>query len=184
MSDVYLDEYIYATALAKDHGKEVKHWLENAGTKKAIKAVESEILKQCVIKRQGGNFTKQGTWIHNKLLPYFQQWLNVHSIRYEFKKDETEFKLLLESTFKDLLVFEYQKKVDNYYLDFYNEKYNLVIEYDETHHNNVDIKDNDIKREQYLIAKLNCTIIRVKQGEEFQGINQIIKFMMENKINE
>lgn len=81
-------------------------------------------------------------------------------------------------------MFEYQKKVDNYYLDFYNEKYNLVIEYDETHHNNVDIKDNDIKREQYLIAKLNCTIIRVKQGEEFQGINQIIKFMMENKINE
>jgi len=61
-----------------------------------------------------------------------------------------------------------EKFVDGYWVDYYEPTLNLVIEYDERHHNYQ--KDDDIKRQQDIIAVLKCKFIRIHNYENWRDI--------------
>lgn len=58
-----------------------------------------------------------------------------------------------------------------YFVDFYIPEFKLAIEYDEKYHKSQQTKDK--LRQKILEALLDCTFIRVKQGEESLAISQI-----------
>lgn len=176
------DIYFNATQLAKElypnKKIEPRIWLRKSSTLKLLQdlAVKLNIsvdnLYSCI---RGGN--KQGTYIRNELKEFFVNWLN-GGIEPEYKRDELLFKNMLEETLKDICDIKFQFNIDNYRLDFFIEKYNLVIEYDEKYHKEPKIQNKDDVKTLSLLTKYNYSIIRVNQGEELQGINQIIKFIM------
>lgn len=92
---------------------------------------------------------------------------------------EQNFKRMLFSTFKDILEIIPQYRVKNYRIDFFIPKINLAIEFDEKHHRKY-IKE-DIIRQNYIQNKYGIKFIRVKEGEELEGINKILKFMLKTK---
>lgn len=53
-----------------------------------------------------------------------------------------------------------QFEVGGYYVDGYIPEINLVIEVDEKYHDNQ--KEKDLKREEFIRAKLGCRFIRIK----------------------
>ena len=73
-----------------------------------------------------------------------------------------------------------------YRLDFYLEN-TLIIEYDESYHTNQ--KEDDLERikycrdwlaynSEYYSGDWRCPVIRVKQGEELEGLNRIITHLI------
>lgn len=94
-----------------------------------------------------------------------------------------------KTTYDELVFFETEKKVGKYKLDFYFPKFNLVVEYDENHHKYQkqadkereieiikileSINDYDISEDDYLTH-----FIRVQEGKEFEGIINIISYLM------
>lgn len=69
--------------------------------------------------------------------------------------------------------------MDKYIVDFYIPQLELVIEYDEKHHKK-QIKDDKI-RQEYIEEKLGVQFIRVNEGKELQGLNQVIKLLLKNE---
>ncbi len=61
------------------------------------------------------------------------------------------------------IVMETQKYIGTYRVDAYIPEYNLVVEYDETHHTHKANSVEDIKRAQYLFEALGCTILRIPE---------------------
>lgn len=62
-------------------------------------------------------------------------------------------------------------EIDGYFLDGYDKERNIVFEYDEPFHykdieNNI-LEDKDIKRQQYLIKKLNCDFYRYNEKKNY-----------------
>ena len=110
---------------------------------------------------------------------YFEtdEKLNVARIRFEH-----EFGNLLRTSFYGLLNIEDQYSCCNnkYRIDFYDIEKRLAIEYDEGHHANR--INEDISRQNEIEEELNCNFIRVAKGEEFQGINKIITYLMNSKL--
>jgi hypothetical protein len=69
--------YINATEIAKQFDKKPAYWLKTAEAKEYIEAVSrvANIPHEELVEiKQGGKH--QGTWIHNKLMIRFAQWLN------------------------------------------------------------------------------------------------------------
>jgi very-short-patch-repair endonuclease len=110
---------------------------------------------------------------------YFEadEKLNVARIRFEH-----EFGNLLRTSFYGLLNIEDQYSCCNnkYRIDFYDIEKRLAIEYDEEHHANR--INEDINRQKEIEEELGCNFIRVAKGEEFQGINKIITYLINNKL--
>lgn len=95
-------------------------------------------------------------------------------------KYETSFSKILEVIFKDVLEFKPQFYCcGKYFIDFYEPRYNLAIEYDEEQHNHQQYEDK--LRQEEIKQVLKCDFIRVKKGQELQGINNIIKYIIDNK---
>ena len=74
-----------------------------------------------------------------------------------------------------------QYKILNYRIDLYFPKYKLAIECDESHH----YIENDKKRENEIVNKLNCVFIRYKPYDKnfniFKLLNQIYNNIISNK---
>lgn len=72
-----------------------------------------------------------------------------------------------------------EKYVDcGFWVDGYEPKLNLVIEYDESHHFRVDkLKEKDIKREQKIKNELDCKFVRIREEtqEAYRGPNKLIE---------
>ena len=88
---------------------------------------------------------------------------------------------ILLRTFKSIINFSPQYSCCNnkYRIDFYTPKYNLAVEYDEKGHRNK--MSEDKIREQEIHNELGCNFIRVKKGKELEGINNIFKYILNNK---
>lgn len=76
---------------------------------------------------------------------------------------------------------EYHIKELGYFVDYYDKEKNLVIEWDENSHYNVNgsLKENDILRENEIKNHLKCKFYRIKQtnfNEEMviKGLNEYI----------
>ena len=68
---------------------------------------------------------------------------------------------------------QYRVFSGRYRIDYYNPEYNIAVEYDEKHHDYN--KDSDIFRQKEIEKELGCHFFRVKEDEELQGINKIIR---------
>jgi phage anti-repressor protein len=73
-----------------------------------------------------------------------------------------------------------QYKVLNYRIDFYLPELNIAIEYDEKHHNSKKKSDKD--RQNEIEKVLKCDFIRVTEHFEINGINQIIKSVLNKSL--
>ena len=73
-----------------------------------------------------------------------------------------------------------QYKVLNYRIDFYLPELNIAIEYDEKHHNSKKKSDKD--RQNEIEKVLKCDFIRVTENCEINGINQIIKLVLNKSL--
>lgn len=94
---------------------------------------------------------------------------------------EIEFGAMIDSIFKGLLKFERQFFCcGKYKIDFYEPNFKLAIEYDEMAHKYN--KERDLIREKEIKKKLGCTFIRVNEGKETDGINEILKFVYMNSL--
>jgi|SRR5690625_1283233 len=92
---------------------------------------------------------------------------------------ERRFGEMLKNSLEGIVDIYDQYKVDNYIVDFYIPQLELVIEYDEKHHKK-QIKDDKI-RQEYIEEKLGVQFIRVNEGKELQGLNQVIKLLLKNE---
>lgn len=122
---------------------------------------------------------------YNSNAEYSLKFLLENSTEEKFEKilmrNEIKFGFILQEIFKDSkIVFNFQENCGGYAIDFYNEKYKLAVEYDESHHAHQ--KKQDIIRQEYIMGRLGCNFIRVKEGEELRGISEIISFFL-SKIN-
>lgn len=70
---------------------------------------------------------------------------------------------------------QYRVFSGKYRIDYYNSEYNIAVEYDEKHH--YYIKNSDMLRQKEIEKELGCHFLRVKEDEELQGINKIIRII-------
>ena len=106
---------------------------------------------------------------------------------------ESEFKDILEQTINGVMEeveVLYQYKKGKYYVDFYIEALNLIIEFDEDYHNNSNQSKSDKLREKYIErlsqnflvygeVEIDTKIIRVKHDKIYKGLNEIIKYIID-----
>lgn len=72
-----------------------------------------------------------------------------------------------------------QFQIGGYYVDLYIPKLNLVIEYDEHHHNTSGAQIADIRRQEAIESILKCTVLRMKHGQDiFEFIGQLTTFLL------
>lgn len=57
-----------------------------------------------------------------------------------------------------------------YWPDFYDPIRNIVIEYDEPHHNRRKVQERDAARQQEIIEHLNCKFYRIKDGQNWREV--------------
>lgn len=75
--------------------------------------------------------------------------------------------------------FEEQYRVGKYRIDLFCTELSLAVEYDEGHHRKDRNLNLDLKRERVIKGLIKGVIfIRVVEGEEYQGLNKIIKFIL------
>jgi phage anti-repressor protein/very-short-patch-repair endonuclease len=74
-----------------------------------------------------------------------------------------------------------QYSVLNYKIDFYIPKINLAIEYDEIAH--VYYKNDDIRQKE-IQDEIKCEFIRIKEGDELKGINNLLSKILRRTIYE
>jgi very-short-patch-repair endonuclease len=93
-------------------------------------------------------------------------------------KFQKEFEILLEKTLEGIVKIDKQLSVLRYRVDFYIHNLNLAIEYDEEYHTYQ--KEYDELREKEIKDTLGCTFIRIKKGEELEGLNEILKIIIKS----
>jgi very-short-patch-repair endonuclease len=72
---------------------------------------------------------------------------------------------------------ERQEIVDFYFVDGYIKEKNIVIEFDEKFHYNLngDLSRADIIRQNYIQNKLNCSVIRIKDKDWIENKEEVMK---------
>jgi very-short-patch-repair endonuclease len=86
----------------------------------------------------------------------------------------------LKQIFKDVLTIQTQFRLEQYYFDLLLEEYKIFIEYDESQHSNKMQHQKDSEKDMCAILN-QYFVIRIKQGEEIQGLNTILKFLLGTK---
>jgi very-short-patch-repair endonuclease len=100
-----------------------------------------------------------------------------HSSR-ELRRNMTDAERLLWSRIrgKQLKGYQFyrQKTIDNYIVDFYCPKANLIIEVDGSQHYILEGKEKDRKRDNY-IASIGIKVLRFSDKDIFENINGVIE---------
>lgn len=91
---------------------------------------------------------------------------------------EREFREMVTAAFDGICAFEYQFEVDRYRLDLFCRELCIAVEYDEKHHTKPENIAADRLRELQIMKMLpGVTIIRVAEGDEYGGLNRLIKLV-------
>lgn len=99
----------------------------------------------------------------------------------KFVTPETTFIGAVLQTFKGHEMIQ-QYKVENYFIDLYFPQYNIAVEFDEYAH--LHRRREDIQRQNCLLLKLNCIIIRVFQDDNlYEALNKIHTVIYEKLTN-
>ncbi len=162
---------LYKKNQSKD--KRIQHFMELQFTKKWL--IQNGGRNKHVFANRG---KYGGTWVSKDFLIQFNNWLKSEQID-EYMRFENKFMEVIIDLFRDWFTLELQYKVGMYRLDAYISELNLAIEYDEPHHASTVLSDK--KREKFIKNKLKCSFIRVKQGQEMQGIREIMKHLINSQ---
>ena len=110
----------------------------------------------------------------NKICPSYQY---IHS------RKEIEFEEKLKEFLQPFRLAGYtQYQLDGYRIDFYIPALNIAIEYDENYHKYYN-KEKELQREDYIISKLNCRIIRIDDNKSDEYNLGVIAKQVLNQIN-
>jgi very-short-patch-repair endonuclease len=140
--------------------QETRNNMSNSHKGKILKEETKQKQRISTIER----IIKQGTNIcfNEKSIPFFENLNRIYKLDGVYGKNE--FKYL------------------GYSLDFYSEKYNLVIEWDEKrHYKNNELSEKDKKRQENIINSLNCKFIRIKESQINKFDFNIIKKIIDEK---
>ena len=116
------------------------------------------------------------------------QELGIESVVITRLTDSSEdmFYEIMKRFFNDDVVLVRQYAVMGYRVDFYLPEINLMIEFDEKHHDYGVNKHNDAKREieiksyfKSMDEEEEVKIIRVKEGREIESLRDIVSYMYE-----
>jgi len=92
---------------------------------------------------------------------------------------EQVFCKLVKESLDGIAHFEEQYRIGKYRLDSFCDELSLAIEYDEKHHSKSKNLKSDMEREKSVKVLIKgVTFIRVAEGDEYQGLNKIIKFIL------
>jgi very-short-patch-repair endonuclease len=158
-------------------GKVPKDYLRLDNTKALINYLRvNKGIEQIVHIVKGGR-NLQGTWIHPEIVPELTRWLEKKPLLKFTRKEEAFYQQLQEFILGLNLnvIIETQYLVYNYKIDFYLLEYNLAVEYDEHYHNSQ--ADRDQIRQSEIEAKLNCTFLRIEEGQEIKGLGQLASLL-------
>lgn len=118
------------------------------------------------------------TLIHNKIKPYFYNWL--HKLPNPFYiRDEEKFFDSLSMLFKDVVHIDRQKQFDCFFVDGYIEELGLCIEFDEKHHKNKKNSEYDKERMNFISEEFGVQFLRQSEGESLEECgNKILKLLL------
>ena len=94
-------------------------------------------------------------------------------------RKEYQFQDLLVELLSGIVTIKPQYVLQGYIIDFYIPEFNLGIEYDEDSHNSEKHKLADINRQEELEQSTGICFIRITQDKELQGLNTIIKLVLQ-----
>lgn len=147
----------------------------NLNSKNAIKS-----LKTLGLQRTTGARATKTVWVHSEVFDYVYRELFDKAEKDKIKyRHFDKYASLINDVFSGFLAFEFEKKVLNYRVDVYFPELNLVVEYDELHHETPKNKELDRIRQRKISEHLGCSFIRLKVGDELKSVNQILVFFNE-----
>lgn len=91
---------------------------------------------------------------------------------------EWEFGKLMLGALHGITPVKEQHRFGAYYADFYLPEFNLVVEYDELHHERPKQRDLDNTRQIDIQNGFGVSVLRVKQDHEIQGLNEVLKVII------
>lgn len=91
---------------------------------------------------------------------------------------EWEFGKLLLGALDGITPVVVQHRLGTYYADFYLPAFKLVVEYDERHHARPKQRDRDNTRQLDIQNSFGVSILRVRQDNEIQGLNEVLKLII------
>lgn len=161
-------------------GQNRKMWLL---TEKGVKQVLSNSRKlksKEFIKKLENQFIYKKTPKQTEFEAMLKDSINIHlnksDLDWEYCPFNNKADYLL--TYRDALYYETEVYIGRHRVDFYFPKFNLIVEYDEKHHNTQREEDKLRELEIRSITDKEITFIRVREGKEFEGIITIISFLM------
>jgi very-short-patch-repair endonuclease len=100
--------------------------------------------------------------------------LPVSEVRISAMK-ERDFGQLLEGVLAGIAPVHRQFRVGSYRIDFFLPSLGLAVEYDELHHSTPLRTDADVRRQAEIVRQHGFQFLRVRQGAEIEGLNEIVK---------
>lgn len=95
---------------------------------------------------------------------------------------ESLFVALVKESLLGVVTFKEQKNIGKYRVDLFCEELNLAVEYDEKYHNSKNQVISDSLRESEIKSNIKGVFfIRVKEGDERKGLNEIIRFIFNKR---
>lgn len=130
-----------------------------------------KILKENYLYLTKGKGKYKQVYCHPFIFECVREWLYREDIKSVYRFED-ELGLMLEKILNNICTIEPQRAVLNYRIDFYIPDYKIAVEYDEKHHK-TQIKA-DKERENDIKKVLGCEFVRIKQGEELEGVNKVL----------
>ena len=124
-------------------------------------------------KTTGARHTKS-VWVEKNLFQLIAGYLDKAIVYPNYIRDEELFSNMLNGILNHIEIIP-QKRIGRYFIDFYIPSKKIAIEYDERKHGYCAMMKKDNERMDFIKQAIGCEFIRVKVGEEYKGINEIIK---------
>ena len=154
---------------------------ELIGCRVETKNTVASLKKSGFWKTTGARHTKS-VWVEKNLFQLICSYVNKAIVYPNYIRDEDIFAEMLTNILDHIEIIP-QKHVGRYFIDFYIPSKNLAIEYDERKHGCVEMIKLDNDRMRFIKESIGCEFIRVKVGQEYKGINEIIKKIYDEKGN-
>lgn len=152
----------------KDYYKETK---ESTGGRPSIDYILT--LDSAIILTIFSNKSEQALKTHK----FLSELKGANVIQLARTRKEILFEIDLNKFLHEITEVVPQYRVLDYRVDFYLPEYNLVIEYDEPAHA---YYKNEEKRKDDIMNYLQCCFLRVKAGEELDGLSKLFKYILHN----
>jgi very-short-patch-repair endonuclease len=149
-------------------------WFENMFNIPAPNLINAKFLKSNNLYKTTGARQNKTTYCHHEIWSYVYERMFEISKPVPYYSYANKFLDILNKVFNGILPFVNEYKVGNYKVDIYFDSLNLCVEFDENYHDSKSQIEKDTEREDFIKKALNCKFVRVKIGEELEGIRNIL----------